>query len=287
MAKRKKQRQKRKAGGKTAPRVATHPPIFIGGAGRSGTTLLRVILDAHPHIACGPELKMLSPLAKQAREMETHFGPVLREWLLEPADVLRLHADFMSGLMEKYRLHTGKRRVAEKTPGNVLGFPDLHRVFPNSPLIHIIRDGRDVVCSLLTMNWVEPDGRPAEFTRDVRKAAEYWVEWVQAGRGVGRNPALSRQYHELRYEQLVREPEAALRPLFAFLHEPWDPRVLRFHEVDRNLGRESSAAQVTQPIYHTALGRWRRDLSPTQQAVVKEVAGPLLGELGYTPDENW
>ena len=267
--------------------TAGKAPIFIGGAGRSGTTLVRVILDAHPNIACGPELKMLWMIAQQAKEMEQTFGPVLRDWYVEPEDIRRLYGAFITGLMEQYRTRAGKPRVAEKTPGNVLAFLDLHRLFPDSPLIHIIRDGRDVISSLLTMNWTEPDGSPSPFTRDVRKAAEYWVTGVQAGRTAGADPEVGRRYYEVRYEELVADPEQVLPPLFAFLDEPWDPRVLRFHESDRTLGRESSAAQVTQPIYRTALGRWQRELSPSQLVHVREVAGPLLLELGYAADLNW
>lgn len=267
--------------------AAANPPIFIGGAGRSGTTLLRVILDAHPHIACGPELKVLWMIAQQAKEMEQTYGPVLREWRVEPPDIRRLYVEFLTGLMAPYRTHAGKLRVAEKTPGNVLAFPELHRLFPASPLIHIIRDGRDVISSLLTMNWTEVDGRPAEYTRDVRKAAEYWVSWVQAGRKAGADPALRGQYYEVRYEDLVAEPERVLQPLFSFIDEPWDPCVLRFHQMDRPLGKESSAAQVVQPIYQTAVGRWQRELAPSQLEPVREVAGPLLVELGYAPDLNW
>jgi protein-tyrosine sulfotransferase len=192
-------------------------------------------------------------------------------------------------LLAKDCAYTGKPRVAEKSPNNVFFFQHLHQLFADSPLIHVIRDGRDVVCSLLRMNWRNPKtGLPIDCTRDARGAATYWVQAVQAGRMAARQqPSLAQRYFELRYEQLIVEPEAALRPMFAFLGEPWDTRVLNFHQHKRNLASESSATQVAVPINTKALARWKADLASSDKDVVKEIAGPLLQELGYVTDQNW
>ena len=62
---------------------------------------------------------------------------------------------------------------------------------------------------------------------------------------------------------------------------------MKFHEVERSLANESSTSQVTEPLYTRSIGRWRTDLKEADKQVVKDVAGPLLIELGYTEDDNW
>jgi hypothetical protein len=263
-------------------------PIFIGGAGRSGTTLLRVILDSHPNIVCGPELKVTPLVAQMWDHFQTALSPTMREYYLSPADINKIFGKMMVSLLENYRQRSGKRRIAEKSPNNVFHFYHLSNIFPGSPLIHIIRDGRDVVCSLLTMDWMDPtNGRPLDYTRDIGKAVHYWVSAVQAAHVARKFPSVSANYIELRYEDLVESPEATLRQLFAFLEEPWDPGVLNYHQQKRNLVGESSAAQVSKPLYKSAVGRWKRDLKSGDKEVVKKLAGNLLVELGYAKDFGW
>jgi len=161
-------------------------------------------------------------------------------------------------------------------------------MFPDSPLVHVIRDGRDVVASLLCMDWKGPDGRPVAYTRDARAAAGYWVTSVQAGREVAAiDPRLRSRYIEVRYEELVAGPEAQMRRLLDHIGEPWDDAVLRHQDFDRDLAGESSADQVRRPVYTSAIGRWRHDLSESDRATVKSVAGELLVELGYAEDRDW
>lgn len=264
-------------------------PIFVGGAGRSGTTLLRVILDSHRNIACGPELKVIPALCLLWQDFQTSQAPPLREYLLTPHDVNAAFSQMIRSLLEKYLQHSGKGRVAEKSPNNVYFFEHLNHLFPESPLIHVIRDGRDVVCSLLTMNWFNAKTRErVDYTTDARKAAEYWANSVRAGQTAARQkPAVARRYMELRYESLVTDPEPTLRQLFAFLGEPWDPAALRYHEQGRNLAGESSAGQVSKELYTTAIGRWQKDLNLKDKAAIKDVAGDLLVALGYAPNNDW
>jgi len=263
-------------------------PIFIGGAGRSGTTLVRVILDSHPDIACGPELKVLPSIAKMSYDFQTTMFPTLQSYLLTHEDIRYIFKQMITELLEKYHNHSGKRRIAEKTPHNVIYFQQLHQLFPESPLIHIIRDGRDVVCSLLKMNWIDPKTqRPLDYTRDVRKAIEYWVYLVKQGRTILQNASAVSKYIELRYENIVSQPEPTLRKLFDFIGENWYPSVLDFYKQDRNLANESSASQVVKPLNTKSLGRWKRELKPREKKIVKEVAGDLLIELGYADDKNW
>ena len=272
-----------------------HPPpcapIFVGGAPRSGTTLVRAILDTHPAIACGPELRAVAALAGLWSEIDASLpGDVARAYHLKPATLRDAFAGTIAGFLAPHRQRSGKPRIAEKTPSNVRHFAELHRLFPDSPLVHVIRDGRDVVTSLLGMDWIDPrTGQPFDYVRNARAAAHSWVDMVTAGRAMAALPDAGSCYLELRYEDIVARPEPTLKRLFDFLGEPWTDAVLGFHANPRNTAgsEESSADQIAKPLYAASVGRWRRDLAPADRQAVREVAGPLLMALGYCRDLDW
>jgi hypothetical protein len=254
-------------------------PIFIGGCPRSGTTLLRAMLDSHPAIVCGPELRAFPALAGLSADMRRVMGATLEAHYQLPADGLdRIFADLMASFLEPLRRASGKPRVAEKTPANALHFAELARLFPEALFVQIIRDGRDVVASLLAMNWKDAKGAPLPVTRDAGAAARAWAGHVAGGRA-----APPGRYHELRYERLVADPEGELRTLLAFLGEAWSDSVLDYAARDRagEGANESSAARIARDVDTTAVGRWRRDLSAAQRRAVISEAGALLAELGY------
>ncbi len=263
------------------------PPIFIGGAGRSGTTLLRVILDSHSRIACGPELKVLPSIAHLWTELQTTYAPFLAQSRVDPARIDHAFRALIEDLLAPLGRHEGKARVAEKTPNNIFFFPHLHRIFPDATFLHMVRDGRDVVASLLTMDWTTPDGTPIDYTRDVRLASRYWARAIVAGRAFLAMSAGTSRYREVRYEDLVDRPEACLRALFAWMGEPWEPAVLSYYERQRELGDESSADAVTRPMHRASVGRWRSQLTAAERAAVKDEIGPLLRELRYCDDLDW
>jgi len=262
--------------------------IFLAGAGRSGTTLLRVMLDSHPNIACGPEFKLLPSIAQHWERTVTAFSGIMELYNLNMTDVNTAYMHFVEELLSKYKARSGKQRLAEKSPNNVFFFPHFGHMFPDSPLIHVIRDGRDVVSSLLTMDWQDINtGKKLPYVESAEGAASYWVEAVTKGRNSARLDQVKDRYYEIRYEDLVRKPEKVLRPLFKFINEPWDPVVLDYHEITRELGQESSAAQVSRPLEKKPVGRWKTDLNDQDKVVVKRIAGKLLIELGYAVDDAW
>lgn len=273
------------AGAANADVVA--PPIFVGGAGRSGTTLLRVILDSHSRIACGPELKVIPSIAMMWAEFQTTYAPYLAESKLSEADIDRAFRTFIVSLIAPLRRQSGKPRIAEKTPNNVFFFRHLHRLFPNATYIHMVRDGRDVVASLLKQNWLGPDGQPLPYTVDAREGAKYWANSIVVARQFAAATQGRSRYCELRYEALIADPEPCLRALFEFIGEPWEPGVLAFYERKHALGHESNADAVTRPIYQSSAGRWRNELNADQLAAIKQEAGSVLLELGYCANLDW
>ena len=168
-------------------------PIFIGGAGRSGTTLLRVMLNAHPNICCGPELKILPSIGQWHAVFTTGaWRPVMRCYQQTPAEVSRLFRQLIESLVANFRRCSGKRRWAEKTPENVKHMVALGMIFPDAQFLHVIRDGRDVACSLVTMDWIDPATRQKSWhTRSIANAACYWRQTVETARRQAAHPSLA------------------------------------------------------------------------------------------------
>lgn len=266
------------------PLIEDAPIIFIGGAGRSGTSLLRTILNAHSHISIGAELKVTPEIAQFWRRMLRYSSHLAHYFDLEERDLNEAFGTLICSLLSKKLAgHGDTVRLGEKTPNNVFVFPHLHRIFPESPLLHIIRDGRDVVRSLLRQNWASPDGSPLAITQDSKAAAAYWVKAVTAGRRASRmSSTLADRYLEIRYEELVTNTESVARSIFEHLGEPWEPRILDFHKHE-----VSVYDHVYRPVTDRSVGKWRQDLSPDQKMRVKEVAGDLLIQLGYAKDLSW
>lgn len=248
-------------------------PIFIGGEGRSGTTLLRVMLDSHSAIACGPETHFL--VDPRFQEFHRHFS---RTWERRAAgygyagrDLDDLVRDFVRGWFEPYMQRRGKRRWADKTPQNIHILPYLWELFPTAKVIHMIRDGRDVACSILPQGWGP---------NTIAAAAERWVSCIE--KGLAHRNRTDR-YMEVRYEDLVRQPERELRRVMDLVGEPWEPQMLEYWRCPHDLAplTESSATQVVQPIYSRSIGRWKRELSSSEVSQYVHVAGTTLRRLGY------
>ena len=164
-----------------------------------------------------------------------------------------------------YCQQQGKPRWAEKTPGNILAIDTLFAWFPAAQFIHMIRDPRDALCSVREK---AADNNPPYIFREPSWAtmtpqltAEEWCRRINAGLAWRERPE---RYREVRYEELVSQPEATLRPLFAFLGEPWAASMLE-----------------QKPIFSTSVGRWRSELSAAEVAEMEAVAGQTMRALGY------
>ncbi len=253
-------------------------PIFIGGVGRSGSTLLRVILDSHPNIYCGPEIRVLAAVTEHWKQMWSLWSKDLTAWNIKGDDIDRLHRDMILGLFEPMLKASGKNRVAEKSPNNAMAFGPLHHLFPESPIIHVTRHPFDVIASLLERTWIDlATGKPMAYTENIRDAARYWAQIVTLATEMG--DRIGERYIEVKYEDLVSAPEPTLKDLFERIGEPWDPCVLEFYRQERDLAGESSADQVTKPIYTSAVGRGLRDLSDSDRAEIATIIHRVSAEV--------
>jgi hypothetical protein len=280
------------------------PRVFVVGCPRSGTTLLQRILDAHSDLAVANDTHFVTRsveklgLAPQALAGESipltdevlaalrgyHRFPRLG---LEEAAIERAtarastYASLVGALYEELAIAKGKRFGGEKTPDFVRRLPLLHALFPDTRTVHIIRDGRDVILSLL--QWATPTkgpGRLATWADEPLGTAALWWEWqVRSGREargrVGENRCM-----ELRYEALASEPEPEAHRLCAFLGLDYDPKMLAFHEGRRRDDPTLDAKKAWLPPT-PGLRNWREQMDEDGLPLVETLIGPFLEELGY------
>ncbi len=258
---------------------AWHSPeahIVIGGTPRSGTTLIRRTLDRHPAICCGPESSIFLPGAIRP-------GPVAAGFGLPEEELRRMLADspsqgaFVDAFAARYRAARGRRRWAEKTPLNVRHIPWILARFPEARFIHVVRDGRDVVCSMREhpdRRWVDGQWVKVHRPLSVAQYAERWVADTQAGAAHRGDP----RYLEVRYEDLVQDPAAVIRGLLMDLGEDFDAAILVDPDADPGSDERHHAGSA---ISTRSMGRWRTDLTPDEQQTVVGIAGPTLTRLGY------
>lgn len=272
---------------RTGGHASEAPAIVVGGCGRTGTTLIRVILDTHPRICCGPESALFLPRLPSAK-LAARFGFAEQEVATMLASC-GSQGEFIDRFFARYCEIRGKPRWAEKTPKNVYHLEYVFEHFPRTRFIHMIRDARDTVCSLRTHpRHKVVDGRLVErnTSMPIAHCVARWVRSVSAGLKRRGDP----RYIEIRYEDLVTEPLTTLKRLFEFVGEEFDERVLEFHREEgnsRDFRHFPQNAEATRAMYTTAVARWERELTPDDLTLIKREAGPLMVELGYIGENGW
>lgn len=303
-----------------SPTRAAPPPMpVIVGAARSGTTLLRMMLDSHPELAIPPETHFLPTLrALQTRQdlKGSAQNPALREEFLRVVTHSLNWKEFevgerdlravtsggrsfgvSNGIRKVYQLYArarGKARWGDKTPPYVTHLRDIHGLLPEARFVHIIRDGRDVALSVRGL-WFDAAGGNLE---------DQAANWLWRIREARQQAAFCPHYLEVRYESLLENPPEVLRRICEFIELDYSPEMERYHESaghrlraeiqDRHdaagqvivskAQREAIFGRVGAPPDHTRAGRWRREMSAGEQGRFEAVAGELLRELGYETD---
>jgi hypothetical protein len=289
-----------------------NPYVFIVGCPRSGTTLLRRMVDAHRQIAITRETHWITKRFER-RQGVTPDGlvtPELLSWLLSDERFTRMgigqdkleelvageepvsYSTFVTGVFDLYGKGQGKRLVGDKTPGYVRRIPTLHALWPKARFVHLIRDGRDVCMSIL--NWKKAErvlGRFSTWAEDQVTTAALWWEWhVRLGReDSGSLPP--KLYHEVRYEALVSESAKECEKLCCFLDLPYDDAMLKFHEGRTKIKPHLDAKKGWWPLT-PGLRKWSEQMPAKDLERFEAAAGDLLEELGYPracphpPDET-
>lgn len=238
------------------------PAVFLFGSLRSGTTLLRLMVDAHPDLANPGETDFLFDHLDLNCDPPRYDLEALRIDRFFKARGLHLP----SGLDGLDLLEEMLRQLFAAAPGhtslNIHRHPEkLAAACPQARVVHLVRDPRDVARSSIGMGWAGT----------LYHGVKHWIEteeaWTRAA------PIfVESQILELRYEALVRNPEQELRRLCVFLGVEWNPRMLDFHETS-----------TYSPIDAKLAEQWRRRSSMREIRHVEARAAPLMERLGYSP----
>jgi hypothetical protein len=269
------------------------PFVFIVGRGRSGTTLVRAMLTSHSDLAIPNETHFIVPLSRNQRLFDQdgslNVDAFLKKLRRQPGyQYMELDDESVTSAFQTsppsgyadairmlFRLHAegkGKNRYGDKTPINVLHIEYLAEMFPEARFIHIIRDGRNVALSNVELDW-GPES--------VWEGAVYWKRFVNAGRQAGASLGPTR-YHQLRYEDLLDDPEANVRALCEFVELDFDPAMLRYFErAEKISGSDRSHHQNLSRPPTKGIRDWRQQMSPKDIALFEVLAGDLLSEMGY------
>jgi hypothetical protein len=281
------------------------PAAFVVGVPRSGTTLLRLMLDAHPELAIPPETYFVPELIEACDAGRLDHAGVVAELTAHPrwsdfdvsadelAERLPRRGPVDAGVALRafygaYAAHHGKRRWGDKTPVYLRHMRAIQTILPEARFVHVVRDGRDVALSVTGLLF-GPDS--------VVEAARRWDRKIRRARRAAPKVA---HYLEVRYEELVVDTEPALRHVCQFLELDWDEQMLEYHRSagDRlaaiarsrpRAGREAIPtgygpkihALTGRPPDRARVGRWRTEMSDEDRAAYEGVAGTLLEELGY------
>jgi len=250
-------------------------PVFVVGSMRSGSTLLRLILDAHPRISIGEETGFMGALTATKTIPAWHHGEGWFRrlgWTEEEFDA-RLR-EFYSGLFERHALAQGKQRWGEKTPFHSRHMAEMAGVFPDAVFVGIVRHPGAVVHSLMR-----------KFHYGIDDAAAYWDstnrEILRRGLELG-----EQRFGLLRYEDLVQHPEPTLRELVDWLGEKWSDDLLRHNDVQAARGAPRISAGNTRtrdPIMAELADRWAEELTAADIDILGDRTGDVARFLGYDP----
>lgn len=281
----------------------TNAPIFIVGANRSGTTLLRLILNAHPQIAIPEELNYFNPWLvnhwreaapdREAFRSRVHwylhqklpsgaFGntdlSAFEEEIVRQADTYDWRGLYQ-GALQSWAARHDKARWGEKTPGNLFYVDTLRAMFPEAQFIHLVRDPRAGVLSMQEASF---------FGDDVSINALNRRKYLREG--LRRDAAMpSEEWTRVRYEDLLTAPEDTVQSLCHFLGERYTPSMLTYYE-DADQYMSAAAAQnfnqaARRPIDPTKAHSWRETLSSKDGGVIETICRREMKVLGYTLEE--
>jgi len=282
----------------------SRPPFFVLGSPRSGTTLLRAILCAHPEVFVPPENGALggmirvfgsqrssdwievvdAVLEKFTHGYEFSYWDVDMRSITEKAKAIPHGKRSLAALLQLLYAEYGSKKAPGKrfwgdktTPGGFHYIYKVALVFPEANYIHIVRDGRDCVTSSV---------RAGFFNKSYQEAAYAWQDNVRLCRRFGRS--VGERFHELRYEDLVTSPRSQVERLCSFLRIEPASAMLEHQSLVQNSTPDVSAighhGNVRHPISTKRLGKWQAELPESERERVSKIVAPELAFYGYVND---
>ncbi len=270
--------------------------LFIIGSPRSGTTMLQILLGSHAQVATTVELTLFSK----------YLGPFLETWRTEVKNgrekgwhqglpMLWDEAECEEFLREFLRRAYGKlsdrapdrTHVLDKNPGYSLFVHTIKRFLPKARFIHLVRDGRDVACSLAAAKETMGFGM-----KRLAEGGALWNRWVRSAREAAQYPG---DYLELRYEDFLEQGVELYARVLEFCglsaDRAWIARTLEENSFAKMKERGASADPGTTISTHHyrrgQAGKWRDDFTLQDRYEFDRAAGPLLVELGYAQPGWW
>ena len=264
---------------------ASGPPIFVLGCNRSGTSMLRRVLDSHPNIACPPETKFILSLNALFEHPQSLRG--LRSMGFRRPEVVKRLRRFVEGFYRDYARENKKRRWADKTPNYHECLPLLDELFEGTPLyLAIVRHPFDVARSLegyspkIASAFPELDG----YVDEERPRPGLCAFWNEVNMNIlNFAPSVEGRIKAIGYEALTAAPREVLPKVFSFLGEDWDERVLSFNNFAHDRGFEDPKVRRTDRILSNSgkFGAWGRD----ERLTLATLAADAMTALGYEIDD--
>lgn len=274
--------------------------FFIVGAQKSGTTWLQRLLDAHPNILCSGEGHFVDrfaiPLANHLREYNG-FMNLIAERVYEnkpfykgvTQDQFKFLVQSLTAFMFSQRdIDNNIKFIGDKTCAHVLYLPMLLEIFPNAKVLHLIRDGRDVVVSMVVhaQRVLKLQNSDVKWNIDnkVAELGKKWGHYIQNGQQFGlKHPDA---YHELRFEDLKQNTDDTLSKVLKFLGAKTTKKIIQqcvdetsFEKLSG--GRKEGEEDQTSFLRKGIVGDWRNHFSEANKDAFSQQTGELLSKLGY------
>lgn len=285
-------------------------PIFIVGCPRSGTTILAALLNLHTDIAAATETHFFNFISKQKKYKWREFDENQMKLILDEARIMDFckHLEIEPELLVKYFMESfdsaelseevthksqfykkkvfdvfikallikkKKIRFCEKTPQHLYNVEEILKLYPGAKFIHIVRDGRDVVNSLLKMPW-----RPGGLLNNSR----FWKKYITKGLSLS-SKLDSKNFLTVKFEELIQDPEALMKTICDFVEVSYQKSILQksqtsnesvFTEWESNWKHKSKGDLDTKRI-----GAWKKELSDQDQALLSWHQYYYLNKLNY------
>lgn len=254
-------------------RVSDRRHIFVLGIPRSGTTLLKSLLAAHPEIG-GSDYESTGILG--IRDIFSYgLGELtpahVQELLRQSRDIV----DFYDRIADQLLTRNGKRIFVDKLQMRSYRLRYVRRYFPDSVFLNIVRDGRDCFCSAQHHPNIPQSKSTSSF-------ASYWAKGVK----MPSNLIPADRLYELKYEDLTADPAEVLGKAMAHIGIPFSQDQIRVerYAATTSIKKTEVHQNLSRPITTARRERWRSELSPADNELFVRMAGPMLAKFGYSVD---
>ncbi len=251
-------------------------PIFIVGFTRSGSTLLEQIIASHPNIEAGGEYNFII-------DIEDEISDIFGTGKQYPEAMLDLHdKQNKDKLVQLKKLYLNKLKAFKQTPGtqywvtdkrllNSLELGLIYLLFPESPILHVVRHPLDVCLSSYFTNF-----SAHAYTDDLLTTAHKFVQVINQINHT--RTQIELRYQIVRYEDLVKKPEENIKTILDFIGEPWDDACMNFYS-NKRVARTASYAQVNQPLYTSSIHRYKNYQKQIEEII--PILESVMDPLGY------